>query len=505
MTTRTRGRDGPGPVPEVSGDRRRRASAAGLACLAAVLVLAADATARGTVAGRVAAVVAGKSPRGATVGVAVYDLKRRGQIYGHNADRLLALASNTKIFTTAAALHELGGDYEFKTRIVASGSVVSGTLKGDLIVRGGGDPNISGRSHGGDRLAVLRGWARAVHAAGIRRVTGDLVADDSFFDRQWVAPGWPRGQLLWWYAAPVGALSLNDNCVDVTVSGGARSGAKVAARIFPAVRGVRLINRCRTVGAGAAAGVRFARVGGSLTFEVGGSIRARRSRSEDLTVADPGIFLITAFAHALTGQGVRVDGKLRRVAAGEPKRPQRVLHVEKSRLIDSIRVANTRSQNFYAEQILKTLGAEKLHRGTFVDGVRAIARFHRKIGLAPGRVYLYDGSGLSRRNRARPSALVHVLAWMARSRHAKVFRESLAESGDAEGTLRRRLHRPPCKGRVVAKTGTIAGVSALSGYVKAADGRDYAFSVLCNDLRSAGQAQARAFQDAVCRAIIGAR
>jgi len=446
---------------------------------------------------RLNAVVRKSRPRGASVGIAVYDLKARRQVYDYNADTLLPLASNSKIFTTAAALSELGTDYEFKTRLVASGVVEGVELRGDLIVRGGGDPNISGRFHDGDPLAVLRKGAKAVTAVGIHRISGDLVADDTFFDRQWVAPGWPEDQLQRWYCAPVGALSLNDNCVDIFVRGAKTVGARPDASLDPNVRGVNLINRCRTVGSRARAAVWFRRIGDSFDFQISGKIRVGAARSYNVTVPNPSEFLLKALAHVLREEGVQVVGKARLISDQEPERPEKLLYTWKSRLADSIPVANKRSQNFYAEQILKTLGAEKLGKGTFVDGVRAIAAFHRKIDLEPGRAYLYDGCGLSRKNRAQPSAVTHVLAWMARSSCAKTYRDSFSVSG-VDGTLRHRLRDSVCKGRVAGKTGTINRVSALSGYVSALDGGDYAFSILCSG-RTGG---ARSFQDALCRAII---
>jgi D-alanyl-D-alanine carboxypeptidase/D-alanyl-D-alanine-endopeptidase (penicillin-binding protein 4) len=456
------------------------------------------------VARRLESAVEAHRPRGASVGVAAVDLKTQRQVFGHNPDALLILASNAKVFVTAAALAELGPGYEFKTSIIASGVVKDGVLDGDLVLRGGGDPNISGRFHDGDALAVPRSWAKAVVAASVRRITGDLVADDTFFDREWLAPGWPRDQLLWWYCAPVGALSFNDNCVDVLIRAGNAPGAAPTVQATPDIPAVRLITRATTVGSKETDGIDFRRAGdGLLAFEILGRIRVRRSRTENLTVVDPALYLAEVFAHTLREQGVGIVGKVRRIAEAEPQRPARTLYVFRSPLSESIVVAIKRSQNFYAEQILKTLGAEKAGGGSFEEGVRAVAQFHRRIGLDPGRVLLRDGCGLSRDDRAQASAVCHVLAWMARSEHGKMYRDSFAVSGQ-DGTLERRLDDSACKGRIQGKTGTIAGVSNLSGYASAADGGEYAFSVLVNRAGASRVGEAHGFQDAVCRAILGA-
>ena len=452
------------------------------------------------VAARVGRALA-RRPAGARVGLLVRDLTRKKRVCARNADTPISLASNTKLFTTAAALSELGPDYRFKTSIIASGVVSRGVLHGDLVVRGGGDPNISGRFHKGDAMAVPRAWAAAVRKSGVYRITGDLVVDDRFFDSLRVAPGWPRGQSLAWYAAPVGALSFNDNCVKVVVTGGSRAGAGSAARVRPLFNGVRIVNRSRTVGSRAAARLRVGRIG-PLTFVAGGSIRARTTRARKaVTVGDPGLFLGYAFSYALRSGGVALGGSVRRVTRSEPLRPRKTLLVWQSSLLESIGVANKRSQNLYAEMILKTLGAEKFKTGSFANGVRAIAKFHRRIGLARGNAFLCDGSGLSRANRARPSAVVHLLDWMFRSPNAAAFRNSLSIAG-VDGTLRNRLNNLSCKRRVFAKTGTLATAAALSGYALSRNGRWYAFSVLCDRLRDKNQA--RHFQNEICNAIVGA-
>ena len=436
------------------------------------------------------------------MGVVVQDLKAKKDVYARKANTLIRLASNTKLFTTAAALCELGPKYQFKTTILASGPIRGGTLEGDLVLRGGGDPNISGRFHKGDCMAIPRAWAEAVRKAGVSRIKGDLLIDDSFFDRQWFAPGWPAAQRLAWYSAPVGALSFNDNCVKLIVTGGARSGQASTAKVQPFFDGVGVVNRCRTVGPGSGGWVGVKRAG-ALTFLVTGTIRARATRVRGaVTVGDPGLFLGYAFSYALRSGGVDFTGKVRRPGRGEPKAPLKTLHVHRSPLIQSIEIANKRSQNLYAEVILKALGAEKFKVGSFSNGIRAIAAFHRRIGLARGRVYLSDGCGLTRANRAWPSAVVYLLDYMDRSPHAKAFRLSLSKGG-VDGTLRHRLNNASCRGRIFGKTGTLRDVSALSGYAEGRDGRRYAFSILCDGLRRGGLTQAKRLQTMVCRAIVG--
>ncbi|HEX2643312.1 MAG TPA: D-alanyl-D-alanine carboxypeptidase, partial [Thermoanaerobaculia bacterium] len=149
----------------------------------------------------------------ASMGVHIVELDSGQTVYAYNADEPRVIASNTKLFTTAAALDALGPGAFFETRLVMRGRLEDDTLRGDLGVVGGGDPAISGRDYDGDSYAVFRDWARELRARGIRRVTGDLYLDDGYFEPMRIHPEWPRDQLAEWYEAPIGALSFSDNCI----------------------------------------------------------------------------------------------------------------------------------------------------------------------------------------------------------------------------------------------------------------------------------------------------
>ncbi|MDX1644492.1 MAG: D-alanyl-D-alanine carboxypeptidase/D-alanyl-D-alanine-endopeptidase, partial [Thermoanaerobaculia bacterium] len=168
------------------------------------------------------------------IGVHVVDLAAGESVYEYYADEPRILASNTKLFTSAAALDRLGPGYLFETQVMTRGEVVDGVLDGDLAVVGGGDPNISGRHYLGDSLAVFRRWARRLAADGIRRIDGDLVLVHGLFEDQQVHPDWPRDQLAKWYEAPVAALSFADNCALVRIwpsAGGRRPQVEVLPRV----------------------------------------------------------------------------------------------------------------------------------------------------------------------------------------------------------------------------------------------------------------------------------
>jgi len=465
--------------------------------------------ARGEAAGDVGRAVRAALSRyavsGARVGVCVRRLPGGKEVFAEAADGLFEIASNAKLFTTAAALERLGPDYRFRTRIVANGAVVGGVLSGDLLVIGGGDPTLSGRFFNGDRLHVPRWIARSVAASGVRVVTGDLVMDDRFFDRVLRPPGWPEEEWLRWYAAPVSALSYNDNCLDIAVTGARTAGAPVRIVVRPQVGYGKIVNAATTCASRRREGITFRRnTDGSLA--IGGRIRAGHTRGEHITVENPPLFLAAAVRKALAEAGVEVRGTARLVRPDEDLRADaREIAAWETDLVRAVEVANRRSQNLFAEQILKTLGAERRGKGTWENGLAEVHGFCAEIGLPRRGVALADGSGLSPGNRATPRAVVALLVYMHASDNAKPFHDSLAVNGDRETTLRNRLTEPPYKGRIFAKTGTVKsrGVSALSGYAHSPNGALFAFSIITNGSQPAHVYRAKKLENAICRALLG--
>jgi D-alanyl-D-alanine carboxypeptidase/D-alanyl-D-alanine-endopeptidase (penicillin-binding protein 4) len=455
-------------------------------------------------AARIEAAAARFKMSGARAGVCVRRLSDGREVYLQRGSELFEIASNTKVVTTLAALWRLTPDYEFRTRVVANGPIENDTLKGSLVVIGGGDPSLSGRSSG-DAMRVPREIAAAAQQAGIREIAGDLVMDDRFFDRVYRAPGWPAPESLWWYSAPVSALSFNDNCAEYKVGASPGVGGSAIITCAPVLAGLRVANQVTTVPRDQESEVRFERdpAGGVV---VTGRIALGSSRSETLAVDDPALFFATAIKLQLERHGIVLRGTPRLVTAGEKLLPEAAeLYACKSRLLDAVAVANRRSQNFYAEQILKTLGAVRHGKGTFENGLAAVREFTRAARMPEGAIVTTDGCGLSPGNQATPQALCALLEIAHRSALKEVFFASLAANGDADTTLRGRMTDKAMLGRIHAKTGTIKsnGVSALSGYAEGTDGDLYAFSILVNGARPERFAEARALEDAICYAIVG--
>ncbi len=405
--------------------------------------------------------------------VLVVDAASGEEIYAHEPRLALVPASNMKLLTTATALARLGPKFVHTTRVVLAGRVQGGRLDGDLVVVGGGDPTISARF---DKDPLLGEIAAAVAAAGVKEISGDMVADDRAFDDVRLHPEWEDSDAEHWYGAEVSALTLNDGCLDVSVSGGA-SAPTVSLR--PRTDYVKLDVRAKLIPTSKGHSFSFLRTGkGKRTLRISGKVwRKAKPYTGSVPVRQPSLFFATVLREQLTARGVRTVGETRRAKATEQVAGQTVWE-RKAPLPRTLKVTNQRSQNLYAECLLKTLGRLKggeLQRGGSWKAGAKVAEAYAKAVGAKG-VTVSDGSGLSRGNRLSARAVVTVMRAAASGPHGELYRESLAQPGQP-GTLRRRLKGLPVTLR--AKTGTLTGVAALSGFLESCEKR-WAFSIVMN-------------------------
>lgn len=432
--------------------------------------------------------------RRSEAGIVVVRVGEAKPLLAVNADRPLILASTTKLFTTAAALDRLGPSYRFRTRIYRDAEIgVDGVLPGHLVVVGGGDPGLSGRWYDDDPLAVFRPWAQSLVTRGLREVRDGLLLDVSFFDDVQVHPDWPAEQEARWYQAPVSALSYNDNVVLVRASGGVRPGAPALLGFDPLGPPLlNLISQVVTARRRTWVGVR--RDAGSHTVVAAGAVGRNRTWTGDVTVPDPPLYFAGAFAQVLRENGITISAPPTVRTEPAPAAPRVLLHTHETPLLPVLAVCNKRSQSFFAEQILKTLGAETRGRGTWENGRAEVWAFLASLRLDPARYELADGSGRSPTNRASAGAYADFLEALAtRWSRFEDFKTTLAVSGEPDGTLRHRLQTEAARGKVFAKTGSVAGVSTLCGYVTAKSGQTYAFAILLNG--GVGERRGHAFQD----------
>jgi D-alanyl-D-alanine carboxypeptidase/D-alanyl-D-alanine-endopeptidase (penicillin-binding protein 4) len=449
---------------------------------------------------RVNAAVRGAKGSCQSIGVHVVDLSTGETVYAYNADRQKIIASNTKLFTTAAALDLLGPGYQFETEVLVRGPVRRGTLKGDLAVVGGGDPNISGRHYQGDPLAVFRGWAEKLAERGIRRIEGDLVLVHGLFEGPMVHPDWPKDQLEKWYEAPVSALSFEDNCALVKISPGTKPGAQADVQLVPRLPVFDVETTALTTSSSRRHKVGVTRGGDEDQLTVWGSFYSKAAPVETwVAVKDPVQYFGMALQQALSESGIEHTGDLWPVEELPGSDWESVL-VHRSDLLSTIEVLNKRSQNLYAESLVKLIGARGCARGSWEGGRQVVGEFLDRIGIDAGEYRMADGSGMSRNNRFTPRHLTTLLGAMLEHPSGGEFLRSLPFSGEADLTWEKRLEQAPYRGNVFAKTGRLRGVSTLSGYAKAQSGKVYAFSVLCNSVTN--EWMAKDSQDEIVKAII---
>jgi serine-type D-Ala-D-Ala carboxypeptidase/endopeptidase (penicillin-binding protein 4) len=441
--------------------------------------------------------------RGDRWGVLVTSLDRGDTLFALGAHEPLAPASNMKLFTSAAALYYLGPTFRFNTFLLSDGALADGVLHGDLVVYGTGDPTLSHRFHG-SRTAVWEAFADSLAALGVREIRGDLVGDGSYFTGPGEGAGWHAGYMNASYAASAGALSANDNLVTIQVLPGQQPGWRPRVRPVPGGDAVPVMNQATTVARGATT-IQVERVAYDGPIVVRGRI-ARGSRAvwRQVPVPDPALYTAAVFREALAARGIEVTGGVRSIRdrerspvtgrsvfapAFQEQAPLRVLAMRRSEPLQQVlEVINKRSHNMYSEQVLRAIGRVAVGIGSTEAGARAIHHMlQRERNVAAERLVIADGSGLSALNRADAGTLVALLDYMADSEMFADYWETLPEAGSPGGL--RRMERTAAERNLRAKTGTINRVSALSGYVRAANGERLAFAILSNDVPSTWRAK----------------
>jgi D-alanyl-D-alanine carboxypeptidase/D-alanyl-D-alanine-endopeptidase (penicillin-binding protein 4) len=466
-----------------------------------VLLAAAQPARAAGLAERVEAFVSKGALKKARVGVRVVALPTGRAIYSRNETYPFIAASNEKLVTAVAALEVLGPAYEFETTVHAEGELAGGVLRGDLVLRGGGDPTIGGRYDAEGAMAIFERWARVLKARGLRRVTGGVVADDTLFDRIYRHPRWTDYPAWKWHYTTTSALSVNDNCVDVIVRPGSAPGAPARVSMEPASAPLELQSTCKTSSKRHA--IWFDRRAGETAIKVGGYVRHKSAGyRHGVAVPDPPLYAAAALREALSEAGMGVDGPARAVALKEPPAPGEPLLVRRMALRPVLEKMLRRSHNHYAEQVVKTVGAESGGVGSWESGLGRAGRVLRGIGIEPGQFELDDGSGLSRRNRLSPLAVTILLEKVRHRPYGDEFVAMLPVAG-RDGTLRSRLTEAPYAGNVRAKTGYLNGVGALSGYARTRSGVEVAFCILVNDSENPpGTYSMRETVDGLCRLVV---
>ena len=439
--------------------------------------------------------------RNANWGVVIQSLESGEYFYKRNEDKFFIPASNLKLFTTAAGLLILGGDYRFSTNIFVNGYQSGSTLYGDLIIQGRGDPTISGRFYNNDIYYVFDTWIDSLLELGIRNIKGNIVGDDNLFDESGLGTGWSWDYETEWYAAQTSAVSFNDNCVDLKIYYDKKQDT-VVVQSQPVLKNIIILNLATVAQFNEKTDIKVNRERGTNVITVSGKFRKNSDTlTTYATVQNPTQFAILSFKNILEKRGIRVNGYA--IDIDDYDRNIKIDDMDllftsySEPLREILKVINKGSQNFFAEQLLKTIGMEKLGLGTADNGIAVIKELFGDIGLNPENIFMVDGSGLSPQNLVTPRQVVELLKYMYSNKKVFIdFLNSLSIAG-VDGTLGKRMKNTSAEEKVRAKTGFISHVRSLSGYALTGDNEPVAFTMIANNFNVPVKL-AENLQDLVC-------
>jgi D-alanyl-D-alanine carboxypeptidase/D-alanyl-D-alanine-endopeptidase (penicillin-binding protein 4) len=500
----------------------RRVSACGALCLPILLMSTAlHATVSGpTIAttmeltARIDAQIDQPRFAGADWGIVVVSLDSGRTLYAHRADRLMQPASTAKLFTAATSLATLGPSYRMPTRVLASAPLRNGRLEGSLTLYGMGDPTLG--------TAVGSQWAdqlaSQLAARGIRLVHGDLVADDSYFAGPSFGSGWEAADLQSWFAVPSSALSVQENVVDLKVQPAPVVGAPAHLVFTPTDAALPVEGALMTSAAHTLSDINLYRAPGENVLHVFGNLAARSpSQHFRLALPDPALLAGRRLRQAMLDHGIRITGKVRVLHwpqddAASIANARMLAQVLSPPLVDVLQQGLKRSQNLYLQNLLLAVGANEHasvpdatpgFASTESYAIRAMHRLLTQIGIPAAASQITEGTGLSRRDLVTPNAMTRLLVYLATQSNADVMQNALPDAG-VDGTLAGRMRGTAAAGNVRAKTGNMAYVHCLAGYVTTAAGERLAFSIMLNNYLPPPQApRASSDLDAIAETLAG--
>lgn len=393
----------------------------------------------------------------------------RQTLFARDAEKLFVPASNNKLLTTAAALHKLGANYRIRT------SVYGALNQPNLILRvvGRGDPSLG--------MAQLKQLAQQLKAQNIRRISV-LLGDDSYFIGNSIHPNWDWEDVQAGYGAPINSLMYEQNAINLTLlPQQIGQPLKIQWQDPSDAAEWRVVNQSITVSKDQAEFVEVGRDFATPTVYMRGQLQIGGSpESVAISAPAPGKRFLQKFRLALVSAGIAVDRVELTTTSPTAALPE-LATVESPPLAQLIQVLNQESDNIYAEAVLKTLGrSQTLNDDSTITGLMVVISALKELGIKPDSFATVDGSGLARRNLVSPAALVQTLQAMAQTPAAAIYRASLPIAG-VSGTLQSRFRNTPAANILQAKTGTLTGVTALSGYITPINYPPLVFSILVNN------------------------
>ena len=429
-------------------------------------------------------------------GIQIKNLNNGHILFESNAFSPVIPASNMKLYTTAAALELLGPHYRYQTDVYLRGQIGSGALNGDVIVRGVGDPTFGRRDHLMELERTFTEWAQSLKNMGIYTINGDLIGDDNFFDDDAFGANWQESDKNQWYGAEMGALMMHNNVADIIVKSGGR-GKRANLEIAPKSDNIILLNETGGNDKWIQVNSEY-RKDGKQIIRVTGNYADSQTFRYQVPVRNSTLYFLSVMKRVLSENGIQLLGQTVDVDEVMNKPIYRrnndmvrfATHVSPE-LQEILKEINKDSNNQYAENLLKTIGAynsESVWDGidvpaTTAAGGEVVRKFAERIGIELNDYSFADGSGLSRNNRVTPTGTIKLLEYFWYHKDSEIrdaFYNSLSIAG-VDGTTKRRMRGTMAQGNVRAKTGYINEVRALSGYIRTAYNTPIAFSIICND------------------------
>lgn len=417
----------------------------------------------------------------AQIGIYIELLNNGEILYDLNSEKLFIPASNQKLFTSAVALEELGPDFQFRTEFYKEGEIRDSTLFGNLIIRGMGDPSISGEYSDEDVLAIFRQWCDSLLMHGIKNIAGEIIGNEGYFTDEQLGSGWMWDDEPFHFSALSSALSYNENCINITVLSGEKSGDSLLIITDPESDYVVINNNAITVHADSGSTLKITRQRAENIITVSGEMPSDQIKEELVTIENPSLWFLNVFTKVLKEKNITFSGKLKTDKKIFQNLNRNKIFTHKSPpLKELLKTLNFESNNFYAEQIFKTLAAVKKGQGNAEKAREVFYECLSNWGVDKNQYIPVDGSGLSRYNLTTPLAIAQVLRYMYKSPFFEDFTNSLPIAG-VKGTLEKRMSGTVAQGVLKAKTGYVKYSRNLSGYTKDRKGNDYLFVFMFNN------------------------
>ncbi len=406
-------------------------------------------------------------------------------VEGYNFEKLIRPASNLKLLTSAAILDELGPNYQFTTPLYGMGYQQGDTWFGDIIIRGVGDPSISGRFYRDDRFHVFDKFFSALYDRGIRTIEGNIIGNDSFFDDQPYPKGWSWEDLSFYYGVEISALSFNNNAVDLTVYANGDIGETPEIEWFPFDTDyVGFVNDQVITPPFTEYDEFYRRKPGTNTILLRSTLPKGYEEKESLSIKNAPLYFLDTFKKYLEDGNIEVEGRLIVDSQSQDWDDERfkILSEHVSVPLDSLlSQLNKESDNFYTEMLLKTAAAKHYNAtGSTKLGISVVKDFAHSMKMDTTKIEMEDGSGMASSTLLSIEDLSQLLVEMQNHPYFESYKESFSVAGN-DGSLKNRFYSSPLRGNLKGKSGYVSGVRTLSGYMEAASGQTLIFSLAANN------------------------